>query len=113
MTVRDGIVHPSGGVTDECTRPAAIVAAENARGVKTVHDHLFWVDPMSGLYVLSPEDGLGQGELRPARPIFMQVPQGCAASDAVELCRARITSSREMMPASRWSASSTGMLRRR
>ena len=33
MTVRDGIVHPSGGVTDECTRPAAIVAAENARGV--------------------------------------------------------------------------------
>ena len=42
MIVRDGIVHPSGGVTDERTRPATIVAAENARGVKTVHDHLFW-----------------------------------------------------------------------
>jgi len=32
------------------------VAAENVPGVRTVHDHLCWVDPMSGMYVSSPED---------------------------------------------------------
>jgi CBS domain-containing protein len=56
VIVKDGIVHLSGFITDESFRQAAIVAAENAEGVKLVHDHLCWVEPMSGLYMQSPED---------------------------------------------------------
>ena len=48
--------HLSGIITDERSRQAAIVAAENVTGVKRVHDHLCWVDPMSGLYLIAPED---------------------------------------------------------
>ena len=56
VTVRDGIVHLSGVITEERSRQAAIVAAENVTGVKKVHDHLCWVDTMSGMYLNSPED---------------------------------------------------------
>jgi CBS domain-containing protein len=56
VIVRDGIVHLSGVVTQERVREAAIVAAENVEGVKKVHDHLCWVDTMSGTYLNSPED---------------------------------------------------------
>lgn len=56
VTVRDGIVHLYGIITDDRVRKATIVAAENVSGVKTVHDHLRWVDPMSGISVGSPED---------------------------------------------------------
>ena len=56
VIVRDGIVHLSGVITDERTRQAAIVAAENIDGVKKVHDHLCWVDTLSGAYLNSPED---------------------------------------------------------
>lgn len=56
VTVRDGIVHLSGVVSEERSRQAAIVAAENVSGVKKVHDHLCWVNPLSGVYLNSPED---------------------------------------------------------
>lgn len=56
VIVRDGIVHLSGIITDERSRQAAIVCAENIAGVQKVRDHLCWVDPMSGLYLISPED---------------------------------------------------------
>jgi CBS domain-containing protein len=56
VIVRDGIVHLSGVITEESSRQAAIVAAENTAGVSKVHDHLCWVDTMSGMYVESPED---------------------------------------------------------
>jgi CBS domain-containing protein len=56
VVVRDGIVHLSGVITEEGSRQAAIVAAENVTGVKKVHDHLCWVDTMSGMYLNSPED---------------------------------------------------------
>ena len=56
VIVRDGIVHLSGVITEEGARKAAIVAAENVTGVKKVHDHLCWVDTMSGTYLNSPED---------------------------------------------------------
>jgi len=49
VIVRDGIVHLSGIVTEEQARRAAIVAAENVEGVLKVHDHLRWMDPMSGV----------------------------------------------------------------
>lgn len=56
VTVRDGIVHLSGMITDERFRLAAIVAAESVAGVKLVHDHLYFFDAMSGLSFRSPED---------------------------------------------------------
>jgi CBS domain-containing protein len=56
VMVRDGIVHLSGVITEERARQAAIVAAETIEGVKKVHDHLCWVDTMSGVYINSPED---------------------------------------------------------
>jgi CBS domain-containing protein len=56
VIVRDGIVHLSGVITEERSRKAAIVAAENVAGVTKVHDHLCWVDTMSGVYLNSPED---------------------------------------------------------
>ena len=56
VVVRDGIVHLSGVITEEHARQAAIVAAETVEGVRKVHDHLCWVDSMSGIYLNSPED---------------------------------------------------------
>jgi len=56
VVVRDGVVHLNGIITEERSRQAAIVAAENVEGVKKVHDHLCWVDTMSGIYLNSPED---------------------------------------------------------
>jgi CBS domain-containing protein len=56
VIVRDGIVHLSGVITEERSRQAAIVAAQNVAGVQRVHDHLCWVDTMSGMYLESPED---------------------------------------------------------
>ena len=56
VIVKDGIVHLSGVITEERSRQAAVVAAENVQGVKKVHDHLCWVETMSGMYLNSPED---------------------------------------------------------
>jgi len=56
IIVRNGNVHLSGVITNEQSRQAAIVAAENASGVKNVHDHLCWVEPVSGMYLNSQED---------------------------------------------------------
>ena len=56
VTVRDGVVHLHGIITDYRWRDAAVVAAENVSGVKQVHDHLCWVDPFSGMYLNSEED---------------------------------------------------------
>jgi len=56
VVVHDGIVNLGGIITDERWRQAAVVCAENVTGVKQVHDHLCWVDPMSGLYLIAPED---------------------------------------------------------
>jgi CBS domain-containing protein len=56
VIVRDGIVHLSGSILDERARQATVVAAENIEGVRKVHDHLCWVDNVTGLYSMSPED---------------------------------------------------------
>ena len=56
VVVRDGIVHLTGVITEERSRQAATVCAENVEGVKKVHDHLCWVEPMSGMYLESPQD---------------------------------------------------------
>lgn len=56
VVVRNGIVELWGVITDERERQALIVAAENVAGVKQVHDHLVWVEPMSGMALPSAED---------------------------------------------------------
>lgn len=61
VAVRNGVVHLHGLITDERSREAAIVAAENTSGVKEVHDHLCLVDTWSGFYVESPEDRRAAG----------------------------------------------------
>jgi CBS domain-containing protein len=56
VIVANGVVHLSGVITNAQSREASIVAAENVSGVTRVHDHLCWVEPMSGMYLNSPED---------------------------------------------------------
>lgn len=56
VAVRNGIVHLSGTIFNERSRQAAIVAAENISGVRQVHDHLCWFDPVTGAHLYSPED---------------------------------------------------------
>ena len=76
VIVRGGIVHLSGVITEERSRKASVVAAENITGVTKVHDHLCWVDTMSGMYLNSPEDDnlakelIGGGDRGRAFPIM-------------------------------------------
>jgi len=56
VIVLNGVVHLRGVITNEQSRQAAVVAAENVSGVTKVHDHLCWVEPMSGMYLNSQED---------------------------------------------------------
>jgi CBS domain-containing protein len=56
VIVINGVVHLSGVIANEQSREASIVAAENVSGVTKVHDHLCWVEPMSGMYLNSRED---------------------------------------------------------
>ena len=56
VVVRNGNVELSGTIFDERQREALKVAVENVPGVNTVHDHVAWVDPLSGMFFYSPED---------------------------------------------------------
>ena len=56
VVVKDGVVELWGTIMDEREREACVVAAENVAGVKKVHDHLVWVEPMSGMAFPSAED---------------------------------------------------------
>ena len=56
VVVKNGIVELWGTIMDERERQACIVAVENVSGVKQVHDHLVWVEPMSGMAFPSAED---------------------------------------------------------
>jgi CBS-domain-containing membrane protein len=56
VIVKDGIAELRGVVTDDRERQGLVVAAENVAGVKKVHDHLVWVEPISGLAFPSSED---------------------------------------------------------
>ena len=53
--MRDRIVELQGTITEDSARQAMVVAAENVPGVHAVHDHLVWVEPVSGMTVL-PQD---------------------------------------------------------
>ena len=56
VVVKNGIAELWGTIMDERERQACIVAVENVPGVKQVHDHLVWVEPMSGMAFPSAED---------------------------------------------------------
>jgi CBS domain-containing protein len=56
VVVKNGIAELWGVITDDRERKAVIVAVENAPGVEHVHDHLVWVEPMSGIAFASAED---------------------------------------------------------
>ena len=56
IVVKNGSAELWGTITDERERQACIVAVENVAGVKAVHDHLVWVEPMSGMAFPSAED---------------------------------------------------------
>jgi CBS domain-containing protein len=56
VAVRDGVVELSGAITDERQRAALKVAAENIAGVKAVKDNMVWVEPTSGMIVLTPDE---------------------------------------------------------
>jgi CBS domain-containing protein len=56
VIVQDGVVQLWGALTDDRQRRALVVAAENAPGVKEVHDHMVWVEPNSGFVIESAED---------------------------------------------------------
>jgi len=54
--VQDGVVDLWGTILEERQRQALKVAAENIPGVKAVHDHLVWVEPVSGMSMDAPGD---------------------------------------------------------
>jgi len=56
VVVKSGVAELWGTITDERERQACIVVAENVAGVGRVHDHLVWVEPMSGIAIPSTED---------------------------------------------------------
>lgn len=56
VTVADGVVDMWGTITNDDERRAICVIAENTPGVKTVHDHLVYVEPYSGTVIEAPDD---------------------------------------------------------
>jgi CBS domain-containing protein len=61
VVVKDGVADVWGTIMDEREREACIVTVENVAGVKAVHDHLVWVEPMSGMAFPSSEDEAREG----------------------------------------------------
>src|SRR5580692_11473669 len=55
VRVKDGAVELYGTITDERERAALQVLAESTPGVKSVLDHLVWVEPVSGFVI--PAEG--------------------------------------------------------
>lgn len=56
VIVRNGVVELWGTIMDERERQALVVAAENVPGVKSVQDHLVWIEPVSGMVVYDTDE---------------------------------------------------------
>jgi len=63
VEVKDGVVQLHGAIFDDRERDALRVAAENVPGVRSVEDHLVWVEPFSGFVMPASQDA---DEARPA-----------------------------------------------
>jgi len=68
VVVRNGTVELWGTVFAPDQRDAARVAAETVPGVKAVKSHIVWVEPMSGMAFLDPEDEAGNSHSARAAP---------------------------------------------
>ena len=55
VIVHEGKVDLWGTLFDERERQALRVVVENVPGVKEIHDHLVWVEPVSGMVLVAPE----------------------------------------------------------
>lgn len=55
VIVHEGKVDLWGTLFDERERQALRVVVENVPGVKEIHDHLVWVEPVSGMVLMAPE----------------------------------------------------------
>jgi CBS domain-containing protein len=71
VVVKDGVVELWGTIMDDRERQACIVVAENASGVKQVHDHLVWVEPFSGVAFPSAEDADSPSSRIPIAPAIL------------------------------------------
>jgi CBS domain-containing protein len=56
VSVRNGAVELWGTITEERERRALVAAAENVPGVKSVKEHLGWVDMTSGMVLYQPDE---------------------------------------------------------
>ena len=56
VVVRDGVVDLWGSLFDERERQALRVIVENVAGVRAIHDHMIWIDPVSGAAIEAPHD---------------------------------------------------------
>jgi CBS domain-containing protein len=56
VVVRDGEVDLWGSLFDERERQALRVIVENVPGVKAIHDHIMWIDPLSGAVIEAPDE---------------------------------------------------------
>jgi CBS domain-containing protein len=56
VVVKDGVVNLNGVITDERERNALHALVENVEGVRQVHDHMAWAEPLSGIVTPAPED---------------------------------------------------------
>jgi CBS domain-containing protein len=55
VTVADGVVDLWGTITNEPERRGIRVVAENTPGVKTVNDHLVYIEPYTGTVIDAPD----------------------------------------------------------
>jgi CBS domain-containing protein len=56
ISVKDGVVDLNGVILDEKEWEALRVVAENVPGVRSVEDHLVWIEPVSGTVIDPPQD---------------------------------------------------------
>jgi len=56
VVVRNGVVDLWGVIVADHQREAAGVVAENVPGVKSVRNHLAWVEPVSGMVIAGPDE---------------------------------------------------------
>jgi CBS domain-containing protein len=59
VTVAAGVVDLWGTITNDEERHGIRVLAENVNGVKTVHDHLVYIEPYTGTVIEGPDDAPG------------------------------------------------------
>lgn len=55
VTVADGVADLWGTISNEEERRAIRVVAENASGVKTVNDHMVYIEPFTGTVIEAPD----------------------------------------------------------